>query len=158
MSRVFRQGGSVLWKILIIVFLVALAATVYLPWRDMREVEYQRRLTQLQLVDLYLAEVFYFQGRARYTSEMDSLLSYINNVRLGLVDTVGIAWYAPTDTTVRATDLWKMVLPRDRLPLGAIGRVYVSPVDSTSYLLIVKDDGVSITVKDRLNAAGSSVR
>jgi hypothetical protein len=148
-SRVFRQGGSVLWKILIVVFLFALAASVYLPWKDMREVEYHRRLTQLQLVDLYLAEKFYFQGRERYTPELDSLLSYINNVRLGLVDTVGIAWYAPTDTTVRATDMWKMVGPRERLPLNSIRRIYISPVDSTGYLLIVKDDGVSITVKDR---------
>jgi hypothetical protein len=101
------------------------------------------------VTDLYLAERFYFQGREYYTPDIDSLVSYINNVRLGLVDTVGIAWYAPTDTTVRATDMWKMVGPRDRLPLGQLRQVYKSPVDSTDYLLIVRDNGVSITVKDK---------
>jgi len=148
-SRVFRQGGSVLWRILIIAFFAALAATIYLPFQERQQEEFERRLTQLQVTDLYLAEKFYFQGREHYTPDMDSLLSYINNVRLGLVDTVGIAWWAPTDTTVRTNDMWKMVGPRDRLALSRLLTTYLSPVDSSAYLLIVRDDGVSITVKDQ---------
>ena len=149
MKRVCREGGSILWKLLIIVFTVALLATVLLPLRQLKEEERREKLTRLHLIDLYLAETFYFEGRQRYTDQMDSLLSYINNVRQLRIDTVAVGtYYLPSDS-IRATDEWRIVGPRERLPMGLIKSVYVSPVDSSAYILVVKDDGISIVVKDR---------
>ena len=116
--------------------------------RDLRLQEEQEKITHLHLVDLWLAEYFYFQGRQRYTDSMDSLLSYINNVRQLRVDTVSVTVYQPGDS-IRATDMWRIVEPRERIPLGLIKSYYVSPVDSSAYILVVKDDGISCVVKDR---------
>lgn len=149
MNRVANQGGSLFWKLAVVVFAAALAATIIIPQRERAEQDYIVKLTRMHLVDLFLAEEFYFQGRQYYASDPESLLSYINNVRSMRVDTVGIAYYAVGDTTIRDTDLWKIVEPRERLPHNQILSTYISPVDSSTYLLIVKDDGISIIVKDR---------
>lgn|GEM_PF-1595511 len=146
MNRIFHQGGSILWKLLLLVFVVALSATIYFPWRQRKIEEHQILLTRLHLVDIFLAEKFFFEGRQYYTSDRDSLLSYINNVRSMRIDTVSTpvgVYYAMGDS-IRETELWKIVGPRDR-----IRRFYVSPVDSSDYMLIVKNEGISITVKDR---------
>ncbi len=146
MNRIFHQGGSIFWKFMMLVFTAALLATIFIPMRQ-RKIEEQRvLLTRLHLVDIYLAEKFFFEGRQYYTSDSDSLLSYINNVRSMRVDTVStpLGTYYALGDSIRETDLWKIVEPRQR-----IRRFYVSPVDSSDYLLIVKNEGISITVKDR---------
>jgi len=147
-SRICREGGSIVWRLLIVVFLAALIATVFIPLKELKELEEQEKVTRLHLVDLWLAEYFYFQGRQRYTDSMDSLLSYINNVRQMRVDTVSVAAIPPGDS-IRATDEWRIVGPRERIPLGLIKEFYVSPVDSSAYILVVKDDGISCVIKDR---------
>ena len=149
MKRV-DQGGSLFWKLMILVFTVALAATIFIPMKQRAESELHIKLTRLHLVDLALAEEFYFQGRQYYTADMDSLASYINNVRAMLIDTVDIgSYYAVTDTTLKPTQMWKIVGPRERIPQSRMTSTYRSPVDSSAYLLIVRDDGISITVKDQ---------
>ncbi len=149
MKRV-NQRGTILWKVVIVVLIGALAATIFIPMKQRAETDYQIKLTRLHLVDLILAEKFFFDGRQYYTADLESLASYINNVRIMLVDTVDIgAIYAVNDTTLKLTHMWKMVGPRERIPQNQILTTYRSPVDSSSYLLIVRDDGISITVKDR---------
>ncbi len=143
MNRILREGGSIFWRVLIVLFAIALLATVIIPQRKMKQDEFNQKLTRLHLVDLYLAEQFFFQGRQYYTSDIDSLLSYINNVRSLRIDTVGVDYYAVADT-IRSTDMWRIVAPRER-----IRSPYVSPVDSSSYIIIVKENGVSVTIKDR---------
>lgn len=135
-----------MWKFLLLFFVVALSATIYFPWRQRRIEENQILLTRLHLVDIYLAERFFFEGRQYYTSDPDSLLGYINNVRSVRVDTVStpIGVYYALGDSIRETELWKIVEPRER-----VRRFYVSPVDSSDYMLIVRNEGISITVKDR---------
>ena len=148
MKRV-DQGGSLFWKLIILVFTVALAATIFIPMKQRAETEFQIKLTRLHLVDLALAEQFYFDGRQYYTADLESLASYINNVRSMRIDTVDIGvYYAPSDT-IKATNMWKIVGPRERLPHNQILTTYRSPIDSSTYLMIVRDDGISITVKDQ---------
>ncbi len=128
---------------MVVVFGAALLATILIPLEQREEREMLRRTTYLHLIDLYLAEQFFFEGRQYYTSDPESLLSYVNNVRSMRIDTVDVGtWYAPGDT-IRETNLWKIVGPRDR-----VRSMYVSPIDSSRYLLIVKDNGTSITIKD----------
>lgn len=148
MNRIFNQSGSIFWKFLLVVFIVGLGATIYIPMQQRKQEEELMLLTRMHLVDIYLAEQFFFEGRQYYTSDPDSLLSYINNVRAMKIDSVTnpiglINVYALGDT-VRDTDLWKIMQPRSR-----IRRIYVSPIDSSDYMLIVKNEGISITVKDR---------
>jgi hypothetical protein len=137
-----------LWRLLIVAFLVALVATVFIPLKELKLQEEQEKITRLHLVDLWLAEYFYFQGRQRYTDSVDSLLSYINNVRQMRIDTVSVTAIAPSDS-IRPTDEWRIVGPRERIPLGLIKDYYVSPVDFSAYVLVVKDDGISCVIKDR---------
>jgi hypothetical protein len=145
-----NQRGTILWKVVILVLIGALAATIFIPMKQRAETERQIKLTRLHLVDLVLAEEFFFAGRQYYTSDMESLASYINNVRTMLVDTVDIgAIYTVNDTSLQPTQMWKIVGPRERIPQNQILSTYRSPVDSSSYLLIVKDDGISLTVKDQ---------
>ena len=146
MNWIHHQGGSILWKFLLLVFVVALSATIYFPWRQRRIEESQILLTRLHLVDIYLAERFFFEGRQYYTSDPDSLLSYINNVRSMRIDTVStpIGVYYALGDSIRETELWKIVEPRER-----VRRFYISPIDSSDYMLIVRNEGISITVKDR---------
>jgi hypothetical protein len=141
-NGVGRQGGSIFWKIAVVVTGAALLGSILIPLRTQQHAEELLRTTRLHLIDLYLAEQFFFEGRQYYTSDAESLISYLNNVRSLRIDTVEVRWYAASDT-VRETDMWKVVMPRQR-----IRDPYVSPVDSSAYLLIVKNDGVSITVKD----------
>ena len=149
MKRV-NQRGTILWKVVIVVMIGALAATIFIPMKQRAETEHQIKLTRLHLVDLYLAERFFFEGRQYFTADIESLASYINNVRAMLIDTVDIGTkYTVNDTTLKETHMWKIVEPRERIPQSQILSTYRSPVDSSSYLLIVRDDGVSITVKDR---------
>ncbi len=146
MNRILQQGGSVLWKFMVLVFIAALLATILIPLKRKKLEEHQMLLTRLHLVDIYLAERFFFEGRQYYTSDPDSLLRYINYVRSIKIDTVSTPlgiYYAEGDS-IRETDLWKIVEPRER-----IYSFYVSPVDFSDYLLIVREDGISITVKDR---------
>lgn len=128
---------------MVLVFIAALGASIIIPLRKKLTEEEHMKLTRLHLVDIYLAEKFFFEGRQYYTSDPESLLSYINNVRSMRIDTVSIGTYYAEGDTIKETDRWKIVGPRDR-----IMRMYVSPVDSSNYLLIVRQDGVSITVKD----------
>lgn len=148
MNRNFNQNGSILWKCLMLVFIVGLGATIYFPMKQRNHAVEQMLLTRMHLVDIYLAEKFFFEGRQYYTSDPESLLSYINNVRAMKIDSVStpiglMNAYALGDT-VRDIDLWKIMQPRSR-----IRNIYVSPIDSSDYLLIVKNEGISITVKDR---------
>ena len=148
MNRIFNQSGSIFWKFLLVVFIVGLGATIYIPMQQRKQEEEQMLLTRMHLVDIYLAEQFFFEGRQYYTSDPDSLLSYINNVRAMKIDSVtnpiGLMNVYALGDTVRDTDLWKIMQPRSR-----IRRIYVSPIDSSDYMLIVKNEGISITVKDR---------
>ncbi len=144
MKRVVDQGGSLFWKLIVVVFLAALAATILIPQRRKAEAEERMLLTRLHLIDLYLAERFFFEGRQYYTSYPESLLSYINNVRSMRIDTLDIGVIYAMGDSIAPTDEWKIIGPRPR-----ISRMYVSPIDSSAYLLIVKNEGVSITVKDR---------
>jgi hypothetical protein len=132
--------------LLLLIFTAALVAIIILPWRQRKTEEEQMLVTRMHLVDIYLAEVFFFQGRQYYTNDPDSLLSYINVVRSMRVDTVStpLGIYYSLGDTIRETELWKIVEPRPR-----VNRFYVSPIDSSDYVLIVKNDGISITVKDR---------
>ncbi len=143
------QGGSLFWKLIILVFAAALAATIFIPMKQRAETEFQIKLTRLHLIDLSLAEEFYFSGRQYYTADMESLASYINNVRSMRIDTVDIGIYYAAADTIKATHLWKIVGPRERLPHNQMLTTYRSPIDSSAYLLIVRDDGISITVKDQ---------
>jgi hypothetical protein len=147
-NRIFNQSGTILWKFLLLVFIVGLGATIYIPMKQRKLEEEQMLVTRMHLVDIYLAEKFFFEGRQYYTSDPDSLLSYINNVRAMKIDTatnpIGLMNAYALGDTVRETDLWKIIDPRQR-----IRRFYVSPVDSSDYMLIVKNEGISITVKDR---------
>jgi len=131
-----------------VVFLVGLGATIYIPMQQRRLEEEQMLLTRMHLVDIYLAEKFFFEGRQYYTADPESLLSYINNVRAMKIDSVsnpiGLMNVYALGDTVRDTDLWKIMQPRSR-----IGRFYISPIDSSDYMLIVRNEGISITVKDR---------
>jgi hypothetical protein len=131
------------------VFIAALAATIFIPMKQRAEEEHQIKLTRLHLIDLALAEEFYFAGRQYYTADMESLASYINNVRTMRIDTVDIGVYYAAGDTIKTTHMWKIVGPRDRLPQNQILTTYRSPVDSSAYLLIVRDEGISITVKDQ---------
>jgi len=145
-----NQRGTILWKLVIVVLIGALAATIFIPMKQRAETEHQIKLTRLHLIDLTLAERFFFDGRQYYTADMESLASYINNVRGMLIDTVDIGtYYTLNDTTLKATHMWKIVGPRERIPQNQILTTYRSPVDSSSYLLIVRDDGISLTVKDQ---------
>lgn len=148
MNRIFNQSGSIFWKFLLVVFIVGLGATIYIPMQQRKQEEELMLLTRMHLVDIYLAEQFFFEGRQYYTSDPDSLLSYINNVRAMKIDSVtnpiGLTNVYALGDTVRDTDLWKIMQPRSR-----IRRIYVSPIDSSDYMLIVKNEGISITVKDR---------
>ncbi len=148
MNRIFNQSGSIFWKFLLLVFIVGLGATIYIPMQQRKQEEELILLTRMHLVDIYLAEKFFFEGRQYYTSDPDSLLSYINNVRAMKIDSVtnpiGLMNAYALGDTVRDTDLWKIMQPRSR-----IRRIYVSPIDSSDYMLIVKNEGISITVKDR---------
>ncbi|MFC1628752.1 hypothetical protein ACFL3H_06520 [Gemmatimonadota bacterium] len=147
MKRV-DQGGSLFWKLIILVFTAALAATIFVPMKQRAETDYQIKMTRLHLIDLFLAEEFYFAGRQYYTADMESLTSYINTVRTMRIDTVDIAYYAAGDS-IKPTYEWKIVGPRERLPQSQVLTTYRSPIDSSAYLLIVRDDGISITVKDQ---------
>jgi len=142
------QGGSLFWKLIILVFVAALAATIFIPMKQRAETDFQIKMTRLHLIDLALAEEFYFAGRQYYTADMESLASYINNVRTMRIDTVDIAYYAAGDT-IKPTHMWKIVQARERLPQRQILNTYRSPIDSSAYLLIVRDEGISITVKDQ---------
>lgn len=128
---------------MVVVFGAALLATILIPLEQREEREMLRRTTYLHLIDLYLAEQFFFEARQYYTSDPESLLSYINNVRSMRIDTVDVGTYYALGDTIKETNLWKIVEPRER-----IRSVYVSPIDSSRYLLIVKDGGTSITIKD----------
>ncbi len=144
MKQFVDERGSVFWKLMVLVFLAALVATIIIPQRQRAEELARIQLTRQHLIDLYLAERFFFEGRQYYTSDPESLLSYVNNVRSMRVDTLEIGTVYARGDSIAPTDEWKIVGPRPR-----ITRMYVSPVDSSSYMLIVKNDGVSITVKDR---------
>lgn len=148
MKRV-DQGGSLFWKLIILALTAALAATIFIPMKQQAETDFQVKLTRLHLVDIYLAEKFYFDGRQYYTADMESLASYINNVRTMRIDTVDIGIYYAAGDSIKMTHLWKIVGPRERLPHSQILTTYHSPIDSSAYLLIVRDDGISITVKDQ---------
>jgi hypothetical protein len=142
-NRVSDQGGSVFWKLILFVFFVALMATILIPQRRMREEVQMQKQTRLEIIDIYLAEKFFFEGRQRYTDSPDSLLGYLNAVRRMKVDTVGILAYALGDS-IRETDVWRIVYPRE-----PVRSFYRCPIDSSDYLIIVRENGLSITVKDR---------
>jgi hypothetical protein len=142
-NRISDQGGSVFWKFILFVSFAALMATIIIPQRRMKEEIQMQKQTRLELIDIYLAEKYFFEGRQRYTDSPDSLMSYINTVRRMRVDTVGILAYAPGDS-IRETDYWRIVYPRE-----PVRSFYRSPIDSSDYLLIVRENGLSITVKDR---------
>ncbi len=143
MKRISHQGGSVFWKLMLVVFFGALMATILIPQRQMREEQQKIMQTRLELIDIFMAEKYFFEGRQRYTDSPDSLVNYLNTVRRMRIDTVGILAYAPGDS-VRETDYWRIVMPRE-----PVREFYRSPIDSTDYLLIVRENGLSITVKDR---------
>ena len=115
MNWIHHQGGSILWKFLFLVFIVALSATIYFPWRQRKIEENQILQTRLHLVDIYMAERFFFEGRQYYTSDPDSLLSYINNVRSMRIDTVStpIGVYYALGDSIRESELWQTVEPRE---------------------------------------------
>jgi len=142
-NRISDQGGSVFWKLILLVFFAALMATILIPQRRMREEIQMQRQTRLELIDIYLAEKYFFEGRQRYTDSPDSLLGYLNTVRRMQVDTVGLIAYALGDS-IRETDRWRIVDPRE-----PVRSFYRCPIDSSDYLLIVRENGLSITVKDR---------
>ena len=144
MKRIVNEGGSLFWKLMVVVFLAALVATIIIPQRQRAEAAEKIQITRQHLIDLYLAERFFFEGRQYYTSDPESLLSYVNNVRSMRIDTLEIGMVYAAGDSIEPTDLWKIVGPRPR-----ISRIYVSPIDSSAYMLIVKNEGVSITVKDR---------
>ena len=148
MNRILNQNGSIFWKFLLLVFIVGLGVTIYVPMKQRKQEVEHMLLTRMHLVDIYLAEKFFFEGRQYYTSDPESLLSYINNVRAMKIDSVtnpiGLMNAYALGDTIRGADLWKIMQPRSR-----IRRFYVSPIDSSDYMLIVKNEGISITVKDR---------
>lgn len=142
--RAARQGGSLFWKIAVVVSAAGLLGTIVLPLRQRQHIQTLRKTTHLHLIDLYLAEKFFYDARQTFTSDPESLLSYLNYARSVLVDTVDIGrYYVVGDTTLRDIDMWKIVGPRSR-----IRQVYRSPSDSSAYLLVVRGDGQSIVLKD----------
>ena len=143
MTSVARQGGSIFWKVTVAVFAVALVATIYFPYQQRKQEEHLRKLSRLHLVDIYLAQEFFRDARGYYTSDPESLIGYINNVRSMRIDTLDIGRYHAAHDSIRETDLWKIVEPRER-----IFRFYHSPVDSSRYVMIVRREGQSIIVRD----------
>ena len=63
MNRIFNQSGSIFWKFLLLVFIVGLGATIYIPMQQRKQEEEIMLLTRMHLVDIYLAEKFFFEGR-----------------------------------------------------------------------------------------------